>query len=651
MSQQLVLGFFGAWLLLISQALLFTRLNSLFKSNGHTSDEARLFSFATVLFGSSLSLGALLFFTTPYWASQFVVAVSQLIVFRHLHKYTLLSVRQRIDLWAVTPPLLIAAWFIYIASSKLEDSIDGMLYHGPALANILTRSGLWDWSVASAYSYYTDLSLITAAQFARLTIGVQLEDLAGLPSLILLFFLIRVILAALTTDSKTKSSLGVLVLATPVIWIHTRILYVDLAYGAALCTTIYLCSRRGKLRNEVLAVGYFSAGALMAIKPAGFVIALILFGILLFRTVFSRTDKINSHLIFAMASSVLGGLSFYLRNLIEWGNPFFPVSYSFGSLRLSGLIDFQTFASDPGRPYQLFSALRLFDFGQSVWFGSINGMSKLDYDPRIGGFGRSPIFVAAIVAAVVLSTNIREFSKQIKSEKKEKTSSLKSGEAPFSVLLLTLLMFIALGLQPNSLNSRYTIGPFVIGTCLVFLSLRLLRVSFEEKHSLVPGLAILMSVSMLVWVESNVAMGYASINQQKREIVGYNEGVSSSSYQQGNAFIWLPKNECVNVYVHSGPGVTNNGNVGFSVADILTYGYFGNQLCNNVTFVSGGIPTTDGERHDLSEADFIVAFDDQRENVLALSNRCAISSWKLENPPSWMIEDQKLQIVSKMGDC
>ena len=652
MGHQVLFGCIGAWMLLISQVLLFIRFNLMYRLNGYTSDEARFFSLAIILFGNPLVIALLLFSAIPFWIAQFALGVVQLTAFRYYGYQKGQISHSKVDMWAITPPLLMTAWFVFISSLKIEDSIDGMLYHGPTLANILTRSGLWDWSTASAYSNYTDLTMIVAAQFARLTSAAQLEDFVGLPFMVLIFFLIRVILEPVTSDSKTKSALGMLILTTPVIWIHSRILYVDLAYSAALCTSIYLCSRKGKLRSEVLVASFISTGALMAIKPAGFVIASVLFALFFLRGLGSLARKVEIKVVLVFVASILGGLTFYLRNLIEWGNPFYPVSHSLGPLHLSGLIDFRSFASDPGRPYHLFSILRVLDFGKSIWFGTLNGMSKLDYDPRIGGFGRTPIFIAAILAVVFVQSVF--MSKAFKKSRRIRGPEIGLSDLPkpaFSVFFLVVLLTVAIGLQPNSLNSRYTIGPYVLGVCLALSSPRLLKVNFDRRFSHVAGLAIVVSISMFIWVESHVALGYASIKQQKREIAGYNNGVSSPSYQQGRAFVWLPKSDCVSVYVHSGPGVSDGGNVGFSVADILTYGFFGNQLCNKVTFVSGGIPRTNDEMRDLNNAEFVVTFEEERATILALSKRCVNSSWELENPPSWMVQKQKVQIVSKMDNC
>jgi hypothetical protein len=646
------LGVIGSWTLLFAQILSFYALKQKFKLEKYSNDESSLFALISVLFASPLLITLMMLFHIPYFVSQLILSLT-IVTYIMAKKFRFKSKTQnKFDKVTTSSIIFIFGWNFYIASIKPESTIDGMLYHGQTLANILTRNGLWDWSVSSAYSYYTDLGMVVASQFSRISINVEFEDFVGTPYMILLFFLIKVTINSVAKSNAFSGLLSILILTTPVIWIQARILYVDLIYASALCAAIYILSIKAKLDSKLLILGALSIGALISIKPTGFAIAIILTATLFIRVVMAHKAKnVNKKTLLLMFIFLSSGLSFYIRNFAQWGNPFYPVRIRFGAFDFGGIIDYKLFAADGEGASSFFSLSRILNFGSSVARGLTFGMEKLDYDPRISGFSRIPLVVLAIL---FLAVSIGKLLSIIKSKNKNlyilANYDQDKGKNP-RILIMILLTIVTLSLQPNSFNSRYTIGPYIISLLIV------IRIIFKlnpivKNQFFFPSIFTLLFIFLNIrWVENNVFLGLRSIENSKSQILNFNSGISGGSFQQENAFDWVPKSSCVSIYVESGPGVTAGGMTAFSVSDLFTYGFYGNRLCNEVTFVSGGIPRNLIEKKALEDADYIVSFTENREKINSLSPKCTSKLGNINNPASSYIGEPKSQVFTVKNRC
>jgi hypothetical protein len=591
-------------------------------------------------------------FHIPYFVSQFILALT-IIIYVMGRKLRLKSKTQnKFNMLTTSSVLFIFGWNLYIAAIKPESTIDGMLYHGQTIANILTRNGLWDWSVSSAYSYYTDLGMVVASQFSRMTINVEFEDFVGTPYMILLFFLIKVTINSVAKSNAFSGLLSILILTTPVIWIQARILYVDLIYASALCAAIYILAIKAKLDSKLLILGALSIGALISIKPTGFAIAIILTVVLFIRGLMAHKAKnVNKKTLLLMFIFLFSGLSFYIRNLAQWGNPFYPVRINLGVLEFDGIIDYKLFAADGEVASSFFSLSRIVNFSSSVVRGLTFGMEKLDYDPRISGFSRIPLIVLAIVfLAVVIGKLIKIIGSKYKNLYILADHDLHESKNP-RILIMTLLTIVTLSLQPNSFNSRYTIGPYII-SLLIVISIIFKFNPIVKNQFFFPSILTLFFIFLNIrWVENNVFLGLRSIENSKSQILNFNSGISGGSFQQENAFDWVPKSRCVSIYVESGPGVTSGGMAALSVSDLFTYGFFGDRLCNEVTFISGGYPRNLVEKKALEDADYIISFTENKEKINSLSLKCTSDEGNINNPPSSYISDPKSQVYTIKTRC
>jgi hypothetical protein len=640
----------GSWALLISQIALFFTLKRYVRAKSFSHDEANFISLGIVLFGTPVLGATLLLMGMNFGLFLWLACVVCLIVVRIIWKSTFIVSDKKVEpreIWTKVSVFFILGWGIYIASSKPDGSIDGMLYHGVTMANVLNKSGLWNWSVGNAYSYYTDLGMIPAAQLARLTPTVQFDDLFGSVYLVLIFFLLQMVIGKLVANQILIALSSLLILVTPVIWIHNRILYVDLMYAVALCTAIYVCSLK-RLRNwSVFALGVLSISALIGIKPTGIGIGIALLAVLLFKVALDRDIAVNFALFFTVLLSILGGAAFYIRNFAVWQNPFFPIRYSLAGIELPGIVDINVFASDGDREYSFVSPMRVMDFLTTVSHGIVNGVEKLDYDPRLGGFGKTPVLILISLALLYAAKPWFTRSRQVSSMLTANQLDPGQGNLRANLLLMLILTIFALALQPNSFNSRYVIAPFVMLFVLLFsLILRSGRALNNPRP--IAALIFLFILWSFRWNESNLFLGKASIDSAGISISSFNTGVSGGSWQQINAFEWVPKTTCVSIYVDKGPGVTSSGMVGYSVTDLLSYGFFGNRLCNEVHFVTGGVPTNSIDLDFLNRADFVVSFIENKEEILQRVESCIVTESLVNNPESGFLIGQHPQVVSVM---
>ena len=507
--------------------------------------------------------------------------------------------------WAATTIVVgVLVFMVVIATLQPELSIDGQLYHGPALANLVQAGSLWGWAAPNQYVYYSDLSVAGGVNLASFAGDARFDNALQVPHLLLLIVLIAWALGRRYSSTFLRVSLATLIVSAPVIWLQPRILYVDVAYGAAVVAAIFFVVFVREYRRLDLLVAGMAVAAVFATKPAGILTGLILLAALVIAVILRHRGRASLRAtIGLLASAALPPLvlatSFYVRNLVQFGNPVYPIKAAFGPIVLPGIIDMSIFASgergsgfvDPGR---------WISYATSVGSGMLHGVTKLDYDPRAGGFGYVPLFVLLIAAAlivlqVVLRLRARGSGQPI----------LPHWRA--QVGLVALVGGILL-VQPSTFDARYVIGPTI-----VLLTALLLTALFPVPTvvQLVAGaLALMFAGGQVVWTERWMYPGFKTTLDIMKGPAEWQPNTPANPSGQGLQIVWLPDqtDACVTIALQTAGGVTPSGMSETSYLGTLPYGLYGDQLCNRVLPV-----TLNGDIDDtaaLVGADYIVLYED-----------------------------------------
>ena len=143
--------------------------------------------------------------------------------------------------WSLAVPLAIPfAVQITGAALKPEASIDGLLYHGPALANIVHEGSLFGWESANQYVYYSDLQMVLSALWLGATNVVSLEDAVQAPYVGVAALAVYVLSNQTSRYQLTRAWLSCGAVVAPVIWTQARVLYVDVAAAGLLAAGMAL---------------------------------------------------------------------------------------------------------------------------------------------------------------------------------------------------------------------------------------------------------------------------------------------------------------------------------------------------------------------------------------------------------------------------
>lgn len=522
---------------------------------------------------------------------------------------------------AVLIAMLAASIPAAIAIASGELSVDGLLYHGPTAA-LLTQSGsLWGWAPVNEYAYYTNLTAAGNVSLSMAFGDARLDNAIQIPHLLIFFLLCNWALERRIGSPTLRIAIALLIVSAPVIWLQTRIMYVDLAYGTAVAAAILLTAYIREYRIfDVLTFSVFVA-SIFATKPTGIstglIILVVYLGLFRWRNGNWRVEsRFPGAFFVALAAPLMCGASFYIRNLIELGNPVYPVRVSLGPISLPGLIDLSVFATGD-RGNGLIDASRWVSYATSILTGTVEGVTKLDYDPRSGGFGYMPLFVVMI--ALLLATA------SLRTSRRRDGIGRRFWSASGSAIIFALSAAILLT-QPSTFDARYVIGPTValLLACFLHLPQRIPRALVA--FSAVSALAV--AAAQVVWVETTM---YGGVKTVLDIMTGPPEWQPVAPAHQGRsspALDWLP-DDCVQIAVQSAGGLTSEGLKETSRIAALPYGLYGSELCNTVT------PIVLETRHDappLESFDYLVLYDDDRSAWLR--------STAGERPACWRFSTQ-----------
>jgi hypothetical protein len=496
----------------------------------------------------------------------------------------------------------VLAFAVFMAALQADLSIDGQLYHGPVLANMVQSGSLWGWMAPNEYMFYSDLTMAGGVNLATFAGDARFDNAIQVPHLFLLILVIVWALGRKYRSSFARASIATLIVAAPVIWMQPRILYVDLAYGAAVAIAILMIVAVSEFRLLDAVVTGVAIAAVIATKPAGILTGLILlaaFAVALYVRGGGTMAWRSSVATFAVGAgpALVFASAFYVRNWFAFDNPVYPIKAGFGPLVFPGIIDLSVFASGE-RGNGLVDPGRLGSYGDSLIQGMLGGVDKPDYDPRAGGFGYVPLVVLALAIVVAVLSLVRRLRGV-----GERGGRQVAWRAP--VAMMGIVMAILL-VQPSTFDTRYVIGP-----TSVILTALLLVAAFpipSRAQTTAGVLALVAAAGQIMWSEQNVYAGVqTSLDVMRGPAEWQPNSPAGLGSRDGLAVAWLPDG-CVTIALETAGGVTPSGMSEGSYLGALPYGLYGDSLCNEV------VPITRDDGVDdlasIAAADFMVLYAD-----------------------------------------
>lgn len=516
-----------------------------------------------------------------------------------------------------------------------ELSVDGQLYHGPILAQIVQHGTLWGWQAPNQYMFYSDLATVSGVNLATFTGATIFDNGIQAPHLLLLMLVINAALRPRFRSAWIRMAIATVIVSAPAIWIQPRILYVDVAYGAAVAASIVLIVMLRRRTAWDVVVLMSAVGAVFAIKPTGILTGALLAVVAVATSLWLRrtTTSWQSILVAAVAPVTLA-MSFYVRNVVSFGNPVFPIAVNLGPVRLHGIVDFSEFASGQ-RGNGLFDPGRIPSYVMSIVDGVAHGVGKPDYDPRSGGYGYGPALVLALVAIGLLLQLVWWFLRSRQGLRIWRRANWGTQG------LLALLAGLVLMLQPSTFDTRYVIGPTVVLASALLMS-TLLRRSPVFLDAVIGGVAILLSVAQVTWTETNIYGGAKTVAEIRGLSDQWQPLTPGNPWGRGRDVSWLPStsDRCLRIAVETKGGVGAKGILEKTKLSTLPYALYGPELCNTVTpvqlsgFEGGRLRTSDP----LPTADYLLLFADELERWRAVAPEAA-ACWtpiqRLETTPEY----------------
>lgn len=471
---------------------------------------------------------------------------------------------------------------VVIVTISPELSVDGQLYHGPILAQMLQSGGLWGWDAPNQYMFYTDLTMAGGVNLAAFAGATIFDNGLQIPHLLVLIFAVNLALTPRFRRAWIRVAFAAVIVTAPVVWLQPRILYVDLAYGAAVATLIVLIVLTSSFRLADVLVASTAGAAVLATKPTGILTGALLLAALLIVAVWRRRREgmrwraaCGPAFLVALVPVFAAG-AFYVRNLVSFGNPVYPVQVSMGPLRLPGLIDLSIFASGD-RGSGLIDFMRLGSYGSNIARGIMQGVTKPDYDPRAGGFGSMPLMVLGL-AAVLITAQIF-----VVVWRRSPGGPLAQKGAWVTQAGMIGLAFAVLAIQPSTFDSRYVIGPTTVFACAMLIT-KLTSRALLAVDACVASIALVFAGGQIAWTEMNADPGASAVLDLRAFPAKWQPATPGNPWGRAASIAWLPSDssECARIALQTAGGVAGDRLGERSLFGTLPYGLYGESLCNRV---------------------------------------------------------------------
>ena len=216
----------------------------------------------------------------------------------------------------------------------------------------------------------------------------ELFDLAQLPFALAAVVAIAALARRAGATFERAVVHGIAFLAIPLVSLQLATNYVDIAYAAALLHALYFVT--APLSKARIACAALAIGLLLGIKPTAPPAVALLSLVLLARSV--RARLIAPSFLALLVAALWGGES-YLRNLVLYGNPIWPIAMKVGPIALEGPADgTPMFTLGLPSPYVEYGWLRRLLVSLFV-----EPLPPI-FDMRLGGFGPSFALLVALAA-------------------------------------------------------------------------------------------------------------------------------------------------------------------------------------------------------------------------------------------------------------
>ena len=288
---------------------------------------------------------------------------------------------------------VVLGWALLAAVAFPIVAYDALGYRIPAMASWLDAGRIaWvvtDDPVRNGYPLGQEA---VAAVFAAAAASVRFTAAASFPYVAAGALALVCLAERCGVRRALAWAAGALFVLSPMVTLNAASGYVDAAFAGAMIALVCFAAMPADSREEG-AVAFLGAGMaaahVMSLKGNGVVFAGIVFAAVIVRALVARAWPRGVVLGVALA---LPGAFWLLRNVIQTGNPFWPVRMAFGPLAFPGVASLESVLdvvhNTPPELARLGAPARVL----STWF-ELGGPAS-DFDARLSGMGVAWVLVA-----------------------------------------------------------------------------------------------------------------------------------------------------------------------------------------------------------------------------------------------------------------
>lgn len=216
--------------------------------------------------------------------------------------------------------------FAFVTLSRVGDvGWDAATYHLPIVGSVIQEGSLFSWPDLRSFVFYPAMDEVQATLVGLALGSVHVASVMQVFYWALAIWLVGTIVARHTTPLSSLAAMAVAA-AIPTAWVQARTLHEDVTFAAVLLAAgLTAVAAVASRRLPYLLMAALFTGALFGIKlgaPAGIPIAVVIVGLALAHRPFRRSVPVVALL------GVLATTPYIIRNTVEHGLPFFPISLS-----------------------------------------------------------------------------------------------------------------------------------------------------------------------------------------------------------------------------------------------------------------------------------------------------------------------------------
>lgn len=370
------------------------------------------------------------------------------------------------------------AWAI-VAARTPSLGWDDYLYHLPYMAHAFQSGRLGPFPVADNVDYinsYPKSLEVIGTTFVAISgtfEWVELVQLLFLPGASVALYLLSVRLGAST---KIAAMSSVVVFQLPMAICQLKTAYIDVANAALVCMVVAGLFLAAAGRTSGLIACFVTAGILTGCKPTGpylgSTLPLLAAWLYCMRIRAHAKTFAQLYLLASFTVLLLGG-HWFVRNVLNYGNPLWPFIWTLGPFQFPGRFSPEIVATWQGPPSTLTSAERwLFGWLEAkTWYGPL-----YNFDSVFAGFG--PLWLILLLPSLITATILS-------------TTDCLQNRKITPLLCLCLLIVVSHLLDPGRQYGRYSMYvPMLSAVPMAVLLTRLPTAAYNFASSLwIGGLA------------------------------------------------------------------------------------------------------------------------------------------------------------------